>query len=173
MPGKRAAPATRAPCLTASLSGADTPAKSALTIGERASYPSRWIGRERISNKQKARERMMHRTRRLAAQALVPVFLIFCNISCGGEIVTEPDETEDEPITLDGASICHYTVTGNGVALRESPNVNSVRRQLKNRGDRVSGPCRHASGSGFVWHAIYCNCARDGIGWMVHLYLDP
>lgn len=41
-------PATRAPCLTASISDADMPTKSALTIGARASYPSRWIGREPI-----------------------------------------------------------------------------------------------------------------------------
>lgn len=115
----------------------------------------------------------MHRMHRVLAQALVAGCLLLCDMSCGGEVVTESDEVEDETTSLTSASTCHYTVTGNGVALRESPNVNSTRRQLKNRGDRVSGPCRHASGSGYVWHAIYCNCARDGIGWMVHLYLDP
>lgn len=43
-------PATRAPCLTASLSDADTPTKSALTTGARASYPSRRIGLEPSCN---------------------------------------------------------------------------------------------------------------------------
>lgn len=107
-------------------------------------------------------------------RSLVGSFLALCAVSCGGEATTQSaDEVAEAPSVLSSASTCHYTVTGNGVAVRESPSLSSVILKQKNRGDRVTGPCRHASGSGYVWAAVHCNCARDDIGWMVHLYLDP
>lgn len=107
-------------------------------------------------------------------RSLVGSFLALCTISCGGEAITQSaDEFTEDHSVLSSASTCHYTVTGNGIAVRESPSLSSVILKQKYRGDRVTGPCRSASGSGYVWTAVHCNCARDGIGWMVHLYLDP
>ncbi len=68
------------------------------------------------------------------------------------------------PTTL-AAATCHYTVNGNGVAVRRAPHQDAHVIKRKNRGDHVTGPCE-GWGS---WTRVYLG--GGGTGWMASAFL--
>jgi len=71
--------------------------------------------------------------------------------------------------TTVAAATCHYTVTGNGVAVRRAPDRTAHRIKQKYRGDRVTGPCRVVFNDGRWWTQVYLG--RGGTGWMASAFL--
>jgi len=67
------------------------------------------------------------------------------------------------------AATCHYTVTGDGVAVRRSPDRNADAIKQKYRGDHVTGPCRTVFNDGRRWTEVYLG--SGGTAWMASTYL--
>ena len=68
------------------------------------------------------------------------------------------------------AATCHYTVTGNGVAVRRAPDSTAHVIKRKNRGDHVTGPCRIVFNDGRYWTQVYLG--GGGTGWMASAFLQ-
>ena len=71
--------------------------------------------------------------------------------------------------TTVAAATCHYTVTGNGVAVRRAPDMTAHVIKRKNRGDHVTGPCRTVFNDGRYWTQVYLG--RGGTAWMASAFL--
>jgi len=67
------------------------------------------------------------------------------------------------------AATCHYTVTGNGVAVRRSPDSTAHVIKRKNRGDHVTGPCNTVFNDGRWWTQVYLG--EGGTSWMASAFL--
>jgi hypothetical protein len=67
------------------------------------------------------------------------------------------------------AATCHYTVTGDGVAVRRAPDTSAHVIKRKNRGDHVTGPCVQYFNDGRQWTQVYLG--SGGTGWMASAFL--
>ena len=90
---------------------------------------------------------------------LVTTALAFSGITVGA-VIAAPTA---------GASACHYQVLEDA-QVRETPSINSVVRKTKPAGSIVGGPlpCYGQWGTdGRLWIAVDCECATDGVGWII------
>ena len=67
------------------------------------------------------------------------------------------------------APTCHYTVTGDDVAVRRAPDSTAHVIKRKDRGDHVTGPCNDYYNDGRWWTQVYL--AEGGTGWMASAFL--
>jgi uncharacterized protein YgiM (DUF1202 family) len=71
--------------------------------------------------------------------------------------------------TTVASATCHYTVIGDGVAVRSAPDTDARVIKRKNRGDHVTGPCRTVFNDGRWWTQVYLG--SGGTGWMASAFL--
>jgi len=102
----------------------------------------------------------MHWITRTAATAATTLALALPSVGVA-QASSAPAPTSTTTVV---AATCHYTVTGNGVAVRRSPDNTAHVIKRKNRGNHVTGPAAPSSttaGTG-SWST---SAAEEPAGW--------
>lgn len=107
----------------------------------------------------------MHWITRTAATAATTLALALPSVGVA-QASSAPAPTSTTTVV---AATCHYTVTGDGVAVRRSPDRNADAIKQKYRGDHVTGPCRSVFNDGRWWTEVYLG--SGGTAWMASAYL--
>ncbi|MGQ0774959.1 MAG: hypothetical protein ACT4NY_11175 [Pseudonocardiales bacterium] len=110
----------------------------------------------------------MHWITRTAAAAATTFALALPAAGIAQAAVAPAPASASTATTL-AAATCHYTVTGDGVAVRRAPDSTAHVIKRKNRGDHVTGPCKDYFNDGRWWTQVYL--AGGGTGWMASAFL--